>query len=228
MNSSKKHTLILLVIILILIVAGGFIYFKKPNIKLPFPVPEGIKNLIQKNNQGDNKKLIAEVGKLIQLPTGEDPIIGVVTDASKLQDQPFFKKGKNGDSIFFYTVSKKVILYDPVANQIVDVAPIVIASSSAQVVLAKIALWNGTSTTGLVTKVEGEINKNFSQVNIVNRDNTNHDNYDKTIVVVFTDSARQSASSLAKALNATVSDLPAGEMKPSGVDILVIIGKDKI
>lgn len=234
MNKQRTYILIL-VIVLILVATSGYIYFKKPKITLPlsltlpFQSMRGTSAPDQKSAQDDNKKLVAEIGKLIKLPEGEDPIIGVVVDVNKLSDQPFFKNGKNGDKILFYTVSKKVILYDPVAKQIVDVAPIVISSSSAQpVIMAKIALRNGTPSTGLAARLEADIRKSFPDANIVSRDNASQDNYDKTIVVSLNDAANEAASKLSKTLNASLSNLPVGEAKPSGVDIIVIIGKDKL
>lgn len=46
-------------------------------------------------------------------------------------------------------------------------------------------------------------------------------------MVVLNDAAKDAASSLAKNLGMNVGNLPDGENKPSGVDILIIVGKDK-
>lgn len=68
--------------------------------------------------------LLAQVGKLIELPADEQPVIYTVSDSSKLKDQPFFAHATNGDKVIIYTKARKAILYDPAANIIVDVAPV--------------------------------------------------------------------------------------------------------
>lgn len=107
-----------------IIISLGFIFIqgsKSPN-----------QGAAQKQTQDEIKKLVAEVGKLIELPQGETPTIATVTDISKLKDQPFFAKAKNGDKVLIYANARKAILYDPQAKKIVDIAPINIGSQSAQ------------------------------------------------------------------------------------------------
>lgn len=94
-------------------------------------VPDNQTN--QRSAQEEVKKLVSEVGKLIELPTGEDPTVATVTDISKLKDQPFFARAKNGDKVLIYTTAKKAILYDPSLKKVIDVAPINIGSPSAQI-----------------------------------------------------------------------------------------------
>lgn len=78
----------------------------------------------QKTVQEEITKIIKKVGKLMVLPEGETPTIATVTDPERLADQPFFAKAKVGDKVLIYTNAKKVILYDPVGNIIVEVAPL--------------------------------------------------------------------------------------------------------
>lgn len=181
----------------------------------------------QKVAQDEVRKLVVEVGKLIDLPTSEEPTVVTVTDVSKLASQPFFAKAKNGDKVLIYTNAKKAILYDPQTKKIIDTAPINVGSPSAQVSVPKVVLRNGTQTTGLTTKVETEIKKTI-QVDVTIKENASKNNYDKTIIVIMNNSAKDIAESIAKVLNASVGDLPTGEEKPAGADILVILGKDRI
>lgn len=180
----------------------------------------------QKAVQEEVKKIVAEVGKLMDLPIGEDPTVATVTDITKLKDQPFFAKAKNGDKVLIYTNAKKAILYDPTAKKVIDVAPINIGTSSAQPVSAKIALRNGTATVGLTTKIEGELKKSMPSLNVVSKENAKVSDYEKTIVVLINGSFKDVADSLAKAFNTSLGALPAGEVKPNDTDILVILGKD--
>ncbi len=78
----------------------------------------------------ENAALVAKLGQLILLPANEQPTIATVADPSKLTDQPFFANAKTGDRVFIYTNAKKAILYDEVANKIIEVAPINIGASA--------------------------------------------------------------------------------------------------
>lgn len=114
----------LVILTVVVIVLGGVGYFYYQNKKVQASNPPA-------NTQAEVKKLVAEVGKLIDLPQGEEPTIATVTDIAKLQNQAFFQKAKNGDKVLIYTVAKKAILYDPLLKKIIDVAPINVGTPSA-------------------------------------------------------------------------------------------------
>ena len=71
-------------------------------------------------------QLVEKVGQLIVLPANEMPTVATVKNPENLRKQSFFANAKEGDRVLIYTVSKKAILYDPVANKIVEVAPLTI------------------------------------------------------------------------------------------------------
>ncbi len=81
--------------------------------------------------QEETQTLIDRVGRLIILPEGETPTIATVSDPEKLRNQPFFAKAKVGDKVLIYTNAKKAILYDPLADRILEVAPVNIGASEA-------------------------------------------------------------------------------------------------
>ena len=81
--------------------------------------------------QEETQELLNKVGMLIVLPQGEQPIVATVSDPEKLQSQAFFSSAKKGDKVLIYTNAKKAILYDPVADKILEVAPVNIGASSA-------------------------------------------------------------------------------------------------
>jgi hypothetical protein len=72
----------------------------------------------------ENKALVDRVGKLMILPPDETPTIATVTDLAPFKGQPFFANAKVGDKVIIYTNAKRAILYDPVGDKIVEVAPL--------------------------------------------------------------------------------------------------------
>lgn len=87
----------------------------------------------------ESKNLVHKVGKFIELPQ-EEVTIATIIDENMLKDQAFFTKAKKGDKVLIYTAARKAILYRPVTNKVIEVAPINIgegtetaSSPSAQV-----------------------------------------------------------------------------------------------
>ena len=74
--------------------------------------------------------LVAKVGKLIMLPTGEVPTVATVTDPDKLKGQPFFAEAKAGDKVLVYASTKTVYLYSVSENKILSVAPLTIGQGT--------------------------------------------------------------------------------------------------
>lgn len=89
-----------------------------------------IQNNPNKMAQDELNSILIAVGKLIVLPTGEQPTMATVTDPEKLGGQPFFVHAKKGDKVLIYTNAKKAILYSPEINKIIEVAPLNIGASS--------------------------------------------------------------------------------------------------
>ncbi len=129
MNSSNKF-LISVVIVIILVLGGAGFYILKQNQKAQIPNPQANQNKVLE----DNKKLISEIGKLINLPFGEDPTVATVSDVSKLNNQPFFKNAQNGDKVLIYPIAKKAFLYSVTQKKVLDVAPFNVGTPSAQAV----------------------------------------------------------------------------------------------
>ncbi len=209
------------IIIISLLVAGGFFSYQYWILQKTFGS--------QKAALEESRRLAAEVGKFMLLPANEVPTIATVNDTKKLKGQDFFKNAQNGDKILIYTNAREAILYRPQAHLIISVAPINVGGDQpSQATVARLGLRNGTDSTGLTYKVEGDIQKAFPGANIALRDQAKRYDYATTIVIPLTDPAKGAAADLAKALNATVGTLPAGETKPTDIDVLVILGKDRI
>lgn len=82
--------------------------------------------------QEESQQLIDQIGKLIILPSNEQPTIATVNDLSKLAGQPFFANAKLGDKVLIYTKAQKAILFRPSENRIVELAPLNTGAASTQ------------------------------------------------------------------------------------------------
>ncbi len=114
---------ILIIIILIIAGVGGTGYFYT-NYQKSQSELQRFRNDPKELVKEENKRLIETVGKLVELPKGEDPIIATVNDIRKLKGQPFFIKALNGDKVLIYTKAKEAILYRPSTNKIIEIAPV--------------------------------------------------------------------------------------------------------
>lgn len=74
--------------------------------------------------------LQTEIGKFLELPTGETPTLATVSDIDKVKGQAFFKNAQNGDKVLLYASSGKAILYRPSTKKIIEVAQINTPTSS--------------------------------------------------------------------------------------------------
>ena len=113
----KKQNIFYAIILLIVVISVGAavnFYFKAKNLESGSPTAVA----------GEVQKIVAEAGKLIVLPKNEEPTIATISDVEKLRGQAFFANAQNGDKVLIYTKAQKAILYDPINNIIVEVAPL--------------------------------------------------------------------------------------------------------
>lgn len=119
----SKVGLFVFILCLITLVSLGIAYYSYAKLSQ-------FKKNPQQLAQDEVSTVVAEVGKIMVLPTNEQPTLATVADPSRLKDQPFFANARVGDKVLFYATSRKAILYDPTLNKIVEVAPINIGGSS--------------------------------------------------------------------------------------------------
>ncbi len=106
-------TILTILLILAMLVAGYFFYQWW-----------SIKNNSTEQTREESLAVIKAVERLLVLPKDEEPTIATVSDPEALKGQAFFANAKKGDKVLIYAKAKKVILYDPAADKIVDVAPL--------------------------------------------------------------------------------------------------------
>jgi hypothetical protein len=116
LNDKKKLflTFIPWILLVIFLVSSFYLWSKLSDIK-----KDPLKAALAETNE-----VITSVGKIIVLPVGETPKIATLTDAdlSKVKTQSFFINAEVGDKVIVYSLARKVILYDPNINKIVEVA----------------------------------------------------------------------------------------------------------
>jgi len=187
----------------------------------------------------ESKELMKRVGKYMVLPNEEAQVMTVVDVENLKKTQQFFQDAKDNDKLLVFPVAKKAVLFRPSANIIVNVAPIIGADSIAtgsgaqQAVTPnpepplKIALRNGSGSTGITKKLEDELNGKMKNIVITEKDNAKRLDYEKTLLVAVSETLNNTfIQQLAKDLSASVSALPPNETKPDA-DILIIAGKDR-
>lgn len=216
---------ILFSLIIIFIGITGYIYYQYQKVTTK-------SRNSQITSQAEVIKIAGDVGKLIVLPTDETPTIATVTDIQKLKNQPFFKNATNGNVVLIYTISKLAIIYDKKRNIIVNVGPVNFSAKQSEKAQAsskiRVGLRNGTKTPGIMLKMELNLLSAFSDIEVVLKDQDKRTDYERSIVVALNKSSKEVANTIAKALNSQIAPLPSGEFPPIGVDILIILGKDKI
>lgn len=194
------------------------------------------------------KRIVSSVGHHLVLPQNEEPKLVTLSNVAMLKkNQQFFSSAKDGDKMLIY--SAKVILYDPIADKVVDIAQIrpptptggqiqgnsgvVPAGENTQVqgVAAKklsLGILNGSGSKDVLEKVRPVIEKTGNLE--ITRSSTANKLYDKSMLISLKNIDNVKHSELSNALSASKSTLyPKSEATPSpDLDLILIIGKDKL
>jgi hypothetical protein len=212
-----KRLLVMVLGVCVLLGAGGTYYFyAKYNAIRTNPNIEAQKEIAA---------LVAAVGKLIELPQGEEPTVATVSDKEALKDQPFFKLTENGDKLLAYNVAMVAILYRPSINKIINVAPITLNQPTVAVpTILRVAYYNGSKTIGFASDVEKIVKAVYPEWQTIQVVNATKNTYTQTLVVDLSGKYGQTATDLAAALQGKVGSLPDGETAPDA-DFLIIAGK---
>ena len=176
----KKYFSTIIIVVLLLSFGLTFYFYKK--------YQTAQKTLQKQMSSNEQEKLIARVGKLIELPK-EEPTIANISDKEKLKDQSFFQNANNGDKVLIFTKAKKAILYRPSINKIIEVsqinleAPSPVSVTPTQIPITtsvtptivskiKLAVYNGTKIKGLAAQKGDLITEKASNFEVIDVDNT--------------------------------------------------------
>jgi hypothetical protein len=95
---------LLLVLVMVAVSALFFVKYKRAA------------NISPANQQ---QQLVKQLSQLIEMPP-DQPIISTVLDKSKLSNPVLASRARNGDNLFIFPLSKRLILYRPSDNKVVD------------------------------------------------------------------------------------------------------------
>ena len=120
----KILTIFYLALLLTSISASLFFYLKYKNERVVILKPD---IEIKKSSEVFSDR----VKKLVRLAIPEEPNVFVI-NGNTPRNQPFLANAKNDDVLLLYLKNKKAILYDPKANQILKIGPLLTSTFSAE------------------------------------------------------------------------------------------------
>lgn len=106
-----------IVIVLIILIAGGWYWMSRPAADSPEAAAAEV------------EEVVAEVSKVMVLPTEETPTVGTVTDPAVFAGQAFFDGVQTGDKILVYPNRGMVVLYSVSMKKILGVAPLTVGAN---------------------------------------------------------------------------------------------------
>lgn len=110
---SKRKTLLVSITVMVVVLGGIGVFF----------------TMRQSQDMNNVSVVTAAVGRHYLLPEDEVPALATVEDKAKLNSE-FLRSAENGDKLLVYKNAKKVILYRPSIDRIIEVGPVSIADMS--------------------------------------------------------------------------------------------------
>jgi hypothetical protein len=217
------------------VIAGGVVF----GLARTNPNVLGIAATVTITQEEEDKQLLASLSTIMDLPEDDTPTITTVSDAEKAKSDAFFKNAKDGDKVVYFTKSRRVILYRPDDNKIIDVgfiastptpaptaAPVATAAPVPQTI--RFFIFNGTSALGATKNIETKLKEVYQSAEILGRTAASKTTYTDSIVVDLTGGRAEDTKKIADALGISVGTLPETEKAPDNSDFLVIVGKNSL
>lgn len=86
----------------------------------------------QEFNKKELYAILADMRRLVELPSGEEPSISTIVDASKVKNIEFYSNAQNGDKLVEYSSAKIRYIYRPSKKTIINVESFVPEPSKQQ------------------------------------------------------------------------------------------------
>jgi len=223
-EKKQLHKLIKTVVLVLVIVLVAYAILWQTGYLETFKLAKQLQK--QKELSKEDQQILDQLKEIYELPAEVTPIIANVTDPEALKkDQPlFFAKAKKGDRVIIYPT--QAILFDAKANKILHVGPVKFGKEQKQPIgKVNFALYNGTENQEIVDQFEEKLNATFNNVNVVAKVNA-AEQYEETLVIDLIGNNPE-IEKIAENLGGRVAELPAGEIPPQGVTVLIIVGSDQ-
>ncbi len=166
-----------------------------------------------------------KVGKLILLPTNEEPTLAEVTDNKTIKDAVLAKSSKNGDQILFYTKSRLVVVYRPSINKIVLAGDLFADPAYSEADGATIIVMNGNNDDSKTQGIIADIKRLYPNSVVSVGGKTVRSDFPKTIVIDNTSKKDNFRAALIQDIKGNLGVVPLSETKTDS-DIMIIVGKD--
>lgn len=107
-TGKRQKTIVALSVLLVLTASAGTLFF--------------IKYRQAKNDNPVNRQeqLTRQLGEVMEIPD-ETPVISTVLDKSKLANDTLEARARNGDVLFIFSKSKRLVLYRSTDKKVVDI-----------------------------------------------------------------------------------------------------------
>lgn len=120
-QAANNRAPLLIIVVAIIILAVGLLVYNQHR------QADSTKGL---SGQSQIDDTVNKVSKLMLLPSGEQPTLAIVNDASKYSSTSFFRNAAKGDQLLVYAQAHEAILYRPSINKIIAVAPLSVSQPS--------------------------------------------------------------------------------------------------
>lgn len=203
------------------------------------------------NNNGSSE-VLASVDRLVQLPLGEEPLVGLVSDSEVLRglDSSLHRFTANGDNLIVFRSANLVIVYRAQLNKIVNMgqisdpntllqssavvfeglSPVTTDTSPVATVVPTtteeslfIEIRNGTDASGITLQVQKELT-GLSSAYSVSKRSTSDFRYEESFVLDLSAGENEAVQKLADSLGYPLrSELPDGEALPEDETVQAIV-----
>lgn len=118
----RRFWFALIIVIVLALIAGAF-FFGRYSVYQANPELTSAEQAVA---------ILEKVGKLIELPQGEQPQMATIEDAESVKSvQPFLANAQNGDILLVYSAAQIALLYRPSENKLIAVGPVTIDQPAA-------------------------------------------------------------------------------------------------
>jgi len=196
-------------------------------------------NLGAKLTDEQVQRVVKHLATFVAIPEGEQPSAVVLDDTEeRARQQSFFRDAKDGDILVYF--ANRAIIYDPIADKLVNVGPVVraeetstpdpTASGSEQATPippedVTVEVRNGTKTAGLAGTTASSLKTEYAWVTKTVASDAARNTYTGTTLVDLSKGAKPGAlAALEEEFGVkAVTTLPQGEAS-STADFVVILG----